>query len=146
MHDKILIVDDENEIRYILTTRIKHAGYRVESAENGEQGIDLYKKSLYMNNDPFSLVILDIMMPGINGIEVLKTIRKEEKLRKIKYEDGIAIIMLTALKVPWMESFNEGCDDYLIKPYEPEELLNKIDVKLNERKEIFFYKREAKYA
>ena len=134
MFDKILIVDDEKEIRKVLTARVEYAGYRVESANNGREAIGAYIESLSMNRDPFSLIILDIMMPGINGIDVLNIIRKEEELRKIEYQDCIPIIMLTALKNECRNSFYKGCDDYLIKPYEPEELLNKIKEKLNERK------------
>ncbi len=56
---------------------------------------------------------------------------------RIKYEDGVPIIMLTALEDAWRNSFNKGCDDYLIKPYESEDLLKKIKEKLHERKDLF---------
>ncbi|MGA1870504.1 MAG: response regulator [bacterium] len=137
MSEKILIVDDEKEIRKVLTARIEYAGYKVESVDNGREAIGAYFETQYLDKDPFSLIILDIMMPGINGLEVLQIIRKEEELMGIKYEDGIPIIMLTALEDAWRKSFNKGCDDYLIKPYEPEDLVAKIKVKLNERKELF---------
>ena len=132
MYDKILIVDDEKEIRNVLTARTEYAGYRVDSADNGIEAIGAYIASLH-NKDPFSLIILDIMMPGINGIDVLNIIRKEEELRDIKYKDGIAIIMVSTLEEAWIKS-NEGYDDFLSKPYEPQDLLNKIEKKLNERR------------
>ena len=134
MSDKILIVDDESAIRDVLTARLEYAGYMVESAKNGREAIGAYFESMYMEIKPFSLILLDIMMPGINGLEVLQIIRKQEELMGIKYEDGVPIIMLTALKEAWMKSFNEGSDDYLTKPYEPEDLLDKIEEKLEQRR------------
>ncbi|MGA1825985.1 MAG: response regulator [bacterium] len=134
MSDKILIVDDEKAIRDVLTARLEYAGYIVESAKNGREAIGAYLESLYMEIKPISLIILDIMMPGVNGLEVLQIIRKNEKLRRIDYENGVPIIMLTALEEAWMKSFNEGCDDYLTKPYELQDLLDKIQEKLEQRR------------
>ncbi|MGA1825986.1 MAG: response regulator [bacterium] len=145
MSEKILIVDDEDEMRKILAARVQYAGYKVESVDNGREAIGAYFETRYMDKDPFSLIILDIMMPGINGLEVLQIIRKEEELMRINYEDGVPIIMLTALDDAWRNSFNRGCDDYLIKPYNPNDLLRKIKEKLHERKDLF-KKIEAKLA
>ena len=62
----------------------------------------------------------------------LKTIRQEEEIRGLKYDDGVKIIMQTGLKEPWMESFNLGCDDYIVKPYSFDDLVNKIIEKTGE--------------
>ncbi|MGA1870505.1 MAG: response regulator transcription factor [bacterium] len=134
MSEKILIVDDERALREVLTARLEYAGYAVESAKNGREAIGAYFQSQYMEIEPISLIIMDIMMPGTNGLEVLQIIRKSEEARRISYENGTPVIMLTALKEAWMESFNRGCDDYLTKPYEAEELIKKVVEKLEQRR------------
>ncbi|MGA1823613.1 MAG: response regulator [bacterium] len=124
MSEKILIVDDEIELNEVLSARVEYAGYSVESVNNGREAIGAYIESLH--KEPFSLILLDIMMPGLNGMEVLKIIREEEELRGIDYENGVRIIMLTALKDSMIQTINQGSDDYLIKPYESANLLKKI--------------------
>ncbi|MGA1867386.1 MAG: response regulator [bacterium] len=135
MTSKILIVDDEKELNEVLCARVEYAGYSVESVNNGREAIGAYIESLH--KEPFSLILLDIMMPGLNGLEVLKIIREEEELRGIGNGDGVPVIMLTALKDAWMKSINEGSDDYLIKPYESENLLKKIREKLGKKDHKF---------
>ena len=132
MSNKILIVDDEKELNEVLSARVEYAGYSVESVNNGREAIGAYIESLH--KEPFSLILLDIMMPGLNGMEVLKIIREEEELRGIGYGNGVRVIMLTALKDSWMKTINEGGDDYLIKPYESGNLLKKIQEKLEEKR------------
>jgi CheY-like chemotaxis protein len=102
----------------------------VESASNGREGIGAYIESLH-NQKPFSLILLDIRMPDINGVSVLDIIRKEEGLRGIELEKGVPILMLTAYDTPWMDpSLIEGCDDYILKSSNNEELLKKIEEKI----------------
>lgn len=128
MAKKILIVDDESDIRELLSVRLKHAGFDIEEAQNGREAIGAFIEGHH--NRPFDLVLLDIMMPGLNGLDVLRILRSEEENRGIDYGSGVPIIMITALKEPWMESFKCGCDDYIIKPYKPEDLMKKIAEKL----------------
>ncbi len=130
MH-KILIVDDEPNVQKVLVSRLRFAGYEVDCASNGREALGAFVESLHKR--PYSLIILDIMMPGMNGIEVLELIRREEEIRGILYGDGVPVIMLTALKKPYMEAFGRGCDDFLVKPYQPEELLSKIQEKISLR-------------
>lgn len=126
---QILAVDDEPDFLEVLTPRLESAGYQVIKASDGKEAIGMYVHSI-TKNDPIHLILLDIMMPGMSGIEALEAIRKEEELRGIPLGRGVPIIMLTALKRPFMDSFNRGCDDYIIKPFNDVDLLNKIDEKL----------------
>lgn len=118
---KILIVEDELKIARFLELELKHEGYEVLIAGEGRQGLE---KALGENVD---LVILDIMLPGLNGIEVC---------RRIRLESQVPIIMLTAKddvsdKVAGLDT---GADDYMTKPFAIEELLARIRVALNRKK------------
>ena len=112
-NEKILVVDDEMSIRQILETRLSIRGYKVILAANGEEALYLFQKE-----DP-NLVILDIMLPKIDGYQVCSEIRKKSQ---------VPIIMLTALgdisdRVMGLEL---GADDYVIKPFSPKELEARI--------------------
>jgi len=106
---KILIVDDEASIRRILETRFKMLGYDIASASNGEEALDVYSK---FNPD---IVILDIMMPKMDGYGVTKEIRKTQ---------DTPIIILTALGdvAERITGLELGADDYVVKPFSPKEL------------------------
>lgn len=108
-NEKILVVDDELSIRQILETRLSIRGYKVILAANGEEALQLFRK------EQPDLVILDIMLPKIDGYQVCSEIRKES---------SVPIIMLTALgdisdRVMGLEL---GADDYVMKPFSPKEL------------------------
>jgi len=112
-NEKILIVDDEVTIRQILETRLSIRGYTVFLAANAEEALFLFKK------EQPNLIILDIMLPKIDGYDVCNEIRKESQ---------VPIIMLTALgdisdRVMGLEL---GSDDYMIKPFSPKELEARI--------------------
>ncbi|MFH1459319.1 MAG: response regulator [Candidatus Omnitrophota bacterium] len=130
MAQRILIVDDEAELREILSTALVRAGYEFETAAGGREAVGAYLESLDEDN-PYSAIILDIMMPKGDGLQTIEAIRKEEQRRGIQLGHGVYIVMLTALKNPWVEAFNKGCDDYLLKPYKINELLEKLEKKLN---------------
>ncbi len=108
-NERILVVDDETSIRRILETRLKMAGYEVITAADGEEAIEAYQKE---NPD---LVVLDVMMPKMDGYGVTREIRKSSET---------PIIILTALgdvseRITGLEL---GADDYVIKPFSPKEL------------------------
>lgn len=133
MGKRILVADDELDFVKVLTLTLEHAGYVVESAYNGREAVGAYIKSL-QNNEPISLILLDIMLPDINGLEALEIIRNEERLRGMKEDRGVSIFMLTAYDRPWMDSSEiVGSDDYILKPFNHEELLKKIEKKLQEK-------------
>ena len=107
-NEKILVADDEINIRRILETRLSIRGYKVFLAADGEEAITMFKK------ERPNLVILDLMLPKIDGYGVCRELRKESK---------VPIIMLTALggisdRVTGLEL---GADDYVIKPFSPKE-------------------------
>lgn len=117
---RILIVEDELKIARFLELELKHEGYDVLITGDGRQGL-----SMALNED-VDLVILDIMLPGINGIEVCRRIRQESQ---------VPIIMLTAKDdvTDKVAGLDTGADDYMTKPFAIEELLARIRVALNRK-------------
>lgn len=112
---KILIVEDEFAIRSFISLNLKKEGFEVIEADNGEKAVDLFKST-----KDIGIVLLDVMMPKLDGFEVLKIIRKERP--------EVGIIMLTARtsdqdKVMGLEY---GADDYISKPFSPTELVARI--------------------
>jgi len=122
MAKRILIVDDEPNIRMSLEMRLSKAGYEVELAANGQEALVAYQRSVIKK--PFNLILLDIIMPGLSGLEVLEMIRQDENSRQIADQNRLPIIMLTALKDSWQQDAeSEGCHGYIVKPFKSEELL-----------------------
>ena len=111
--EKILIVDDEEHILELLKFNIKNAGYEVITANNGVDGLNLAKE------EKPSLVLLDLMLPGMDGYDVCKEIKKNNKT------SNIAIIMLTAKgeELDKILGLELGADDYITKPFSVRELL-----------------------
>ena len=115
---RILIVDDDTEIRDLLEFDISSSGYFVDTACDGMEGLN---KAL---NNKYDLILLDVMMPKMNGFDVCKNIR-QAKL-------AIPILMLTAKGTidDKTEGFDCGADDYLVKPFDVQEVLLRIRVLL----------------
>ena len=125
MKEKILIVEDEKDIVKMLEYNLKKEGFQVVSSRDGEEALDLAVRE---NPD---LVILDLMLPGLDGLEVCKILKKESKT------SHIPIIMLTAKsqesdKVIGLEL---GADDYITKPFSPRELVARIKAVLRRAKD-----------
>ena len=117
----ILCVDDDDKIRELLKVFLTKNNFRVSIAGNANQAKNLVKLFI------FDIIVLDIMMPEISGIEFLETFRSSN--------NNTPVIMLTAtsqLKIK-TESYLIGCDDYLSKPFEPTELVLRIKKLLNPR-------------
>lgn len=114
---KILIVEDEEKIARFVELELKHEGYEVDKATDGRTGLALAEQGGY------DLILLDIMLPGINGIEILRRIRKES---------DVPVIMLTARDAVMdkVSGLDMGADDYITKPFAIEELLARIRVTL----------------
>ncbi len=111
---KILLVEDEKHIADALVFNLELQQYKADLAETGEQALELYEDNQY------DLIVLDVMLPGIDGFEVARTIRKK---------DGrIPILMLTALSADEdrIAGLETGVDDYLIKPFVLKELMLRI--------------------
>lgn len=115
---RILIVDDDDEIRELLEFDIASSGYFVDTAVNGLEGLN---KAL---NNTYDLILLDVMMPKMNGFEVCKNIR-QAKL-------AVPVLMLTAKGTidDKTTGFDCGADDYLVKPFDIQEVLLRIRVLL----------------
>ena len=115
---RILIVDDDDEIRDLLEFDVSQSGYFVDTARDGMEGLN---KAL---NNAYDLILLDVMMPKMNGFDVCKNIR-QAKL-------AIPILMLTAKGTidDKTEGFDCGADDYLVKPFDIQEVLLRIRVLL----------------
>ena len=76
--------------------------------------------------EPYSLILLDIELPEINGLEILGKIRESEQKSGIALGDGIPIIIVTAYEKRFLEAFNKGCDDYILKPIDTSILMTKL--------------------
>ena len=114
MNEHILIIDDDIKLTQLIKTFLEKHNYKITINNNSTEGFELFQK-----NKNFDLIILDITMPGLDGFQIL---------RKIRETSTIPIIMLTARgevsdKVIGLES---GADDYMPKPFEPEELIARI--------------------
>ena len=111
---RILVVEDEAAIADVVDAYLRQAGYKVERAANGRDALQMWRTF-----DP-DLIVLDLMIPGHNGIEVAKTVRAES---------DVAIAMLTAKvdEADRLEGLGVGADDYITKPFSPRELVLRVD-------------------
>ena len=128
---KLLIVDDEEKIRKLISKYALFEGYEVTEAEDGRSAME------YLKSKDFDLVVLDIMMPDIDGFTVCRQLRKEKQT---------PVIMLSARGEEYdrLHGFEVGVDDYVVKPFSPKELMLRIEAimkrvkktaKENEKKE-----------
>ncbi|MFP4179548.1 MAG: response regulator transcription factor [Spirochaetaceae bacterium] len=120
---KILIVEDDKAGRILMERYLRDYG-SCYSVEDGKEALEMYLNALEAG-EPYHLVILDIMLPSMDGQEILRNIRLEEKKRGIRPADFIKVIMTTALSDPKnvVRAFSEGsADSYLVKPVEKETL------------------------
>lgn len=110
---KILVVDDEERIRRLLKMYLERENYTIEEAQDGNQAVEKAFETDY------DLILLDIMMPGKDGIEVCKEIREKK---------ATPIIMLTAKgeEVNRVQGFEVGTDDYIVKPFSPREVVLRV--------------------
>ena len=133
MRKNILVIEDENDIIQLVQYNLEKEGFKVHSAENGEDGIRMAK-----NLKPH-LVILDLMLPEIDGLEVAKRMKKSEVL------SHIPIIMLTAKseESDVVVGLEVGADDYITKPFSPKILISRVKAVLR-RYEIPVNKRKTK--
>lgn len=116
---KILIADDEQKIRKLVCTFLKNSGYETIEAENGDDAYSLFCE----NKSTIDLLILDIMMPGLNGWEVC---------RKIRETSNVPVIILTARSEEFDElmGYESGADDYVTKPFSPSVLVKRVEALL----------------
>ena len=114
MAKNILVVDDDDEIRDLLEFDLQQSGYNIDTAKNGIEGLEKALSNYY------DLILLDVMMPKMNGFDVCKNIRKAQ--------NPVPILLLTAKGTinDKTEGFDCGADDYLIKPFDVQEVLLRV--------------------
>ncbi|MFC1631507.1 response regulator transcription factor [Candidatus Omnitrophota bacterium] len=119
---KILIIDDEKEFVKMVQYRLQANGYQVLAAHDGEHGLELAKKKP-------DLILLDVMMPTLSGIEVCQLLKEDPQLK------DIPVIFLTAkrAKEDKLKGLSVGADEYIAKPFYSDELLEKIKKTLEEK-------------
>ena len=115
---KILVVDDESRIRKLIKDYLRRGGYEVIEASDGEEALEIFYKT-----KDISLIILDVMMPNLDGWEVLKEIRESSR---------VPIIMLTAKseKEDELNGYSLGADEYVLKPFSPKVLVARVEAVL----------------
>jgi DNA-binding response OmpR family regulator len=113
---RVLIVDDDPDIRHLVSFNLSQAGFEIATAESGRKALDSVLKQ------PPDLIILDLMLPDIDGMEVCRTLRQRESSRRLP------IIMLTARgeEIDRVIGFELGADDYVPKPFSPRELVLRV--------------------
>ena len=124
---KILVVEDDSGISEFISLELKHEGFEVVIAETGRKGLAMAE------SEKPDLILLDIMLPEMNGLEVLRRLRKTS---------SVPVIIETARgeSVDRINGLNEGADDYICKPFEIEELLARINALL---RRVGYYKNAA---
>ncbi len=117
----ILIVDDEDDIRNVVALYLKRDGFSVETAGNGEEALNLFARK------PPNLIVLDLVMPKLGGLEVLRSLRAES---------NVPIILLTSRdeEVDRVLGLEMGADDYVTKPFSPRELVARVKAVLRRGK------------
>ncbi len=115
---RILVAEDEQNIREFVVINLKRAGYQTVEAENGDQALDLYRKA----GGAFDVAVLDIMMPGLHdGLAVCK------ELRRMNSSIGIILLSARTQEIDKVSGLMMGADDYVTKPFSPSELVARVD-------------------
>jgi two-component system phosphate regulon response regulator PhoB len=124
----VLVVDDDADIRELITWKLNQAGYSVLAASDGEEGLGAAIGATGLASAvPPDLVLLDWMMPKMSGIEVCQALRANEATARIP------VILLTAKaqEAEVERGFAAGADDFIVKPFSPREMLRRVEAVLN---------------
>ena len=116
MKRKVLVLEDEESIRSFLVLNMKRGGYEVIEAETGEQALEKYRE-----NQDLAVAILDVMLPGIDGYEVCRTMRAEG------YQAGVIMLTARTQEADKVNGLMNGADDYVTKPFSSIELVARVD-------------------
>lgn len=130
LKQKILVVDDEERIRRLLRMYLERENYEIDEAEDGEKAVQLATQNDY------DLILLDIMMPGMDGIEACHKIREQK---------ATPVIMLTAKgeEANRIQGFEAGTDDYVVKPFSPREVVFRVKALLRRSSTTAFLTKES---
>lgn len=112
----VVVADDDDDIRDLVELKLTQSGYTVRACANGVEALEEIRRQ------PPTLAVLDVMMPGLSGIDVLREVRADEALK------GVRVVLLTARSrdTDVDMGFSTGADDYLIKPFSPRELVHRV--------------------
>lgn len=115
-HEKILVIEDDDDIQELIKHHLSKEGYRVSLASTGEDGASKLTK------EPYDCVLLDLMLPGMDGLEVCKLMKKNPKLQ------NVPVIMVTAKgeESDIVSGLELGADDYIVKPFSPKVLIARV--------------------
>ena len=117
MAKKILVVDDEPDVMDVGTIRLKHLGYKIIPAFDAEEALDVLQKDIP------DLILLDLLLPKMQGDELCKKLKSDDKYKNIP----IILFTASAIRPNLPEEIKAmGADDCILKPFEPEELLGKV--------------------
>jgi len=123
MSQRIVMIEDEPDIIQLVRYSLQKEGYQLESFGHGKEGLE------YLRRNPADLVLLDILLPDLDGFEICKRLRGDERLR------ALPIIFLTAkgAEIDRVLGLEIGADDYVVKPFSPRELLARVKAVLRRR-------------
>jgi two-component system alkaline phosphatase synthesis response regulator PhoP len=116
MSELVMVIEDEKEIRDLVRYNLERAGYRVSAVADGEQGLE----RLFASRP--DAVVLDLMLPGRSGLEVLREVRNEPATRDLP----VMVLTARSAEMDKLLGFEHGADDYLTKPFSPRELIARI--------------------
>lgn len=116
MSELVMVIEDEKEIRDLVRYNLEKAGYRVAAAADGEEGL----RQLFAAR-PDALV-LDLMLPGMNGLEILREVRQEP----VTHDLPVLVLTARSAEMDKLLGFEHGADDYLTKPFSPRELVARV--------------------
>jgi DNA-binding response OmpR family regulator len=116
----VLIADDDADIRDLVVFKLQQAGLEVVAVGDGNAALEA------LTQQRPDLVLLDVMMPGLSGLDVLRHIRGDEQLRTLK----VVLLTARARDVDVDDGFTSGADDYVTKPFSPRELLHRVNTLL----------------
>ncbi|KNY27070.1 response regulator transcription factor [Pseudobacteroides cellulosolvens] len=116
---KVLIVEDEADIREFLVINLKRAGFDSTEAGKGMESIEMIQSGL-----SYDIILLDVMLPDINGFTVLK------RMRELEVSAGIIMLTARSQEIDKVHGLTLGADDYVVKPFSPSELIARIDALL----------------
>lgn len=118
---RVLVVEDEEALAYGVKDALEHAGFQVQVVHDGPTALDRIR------TDQPELIVLDLMLPGMGGLEILGTLRKERR--------DVRVVILTALasETDLIQGFELGADDYMKKPFSPRELVARVEAQFRRR-------------
>jgi DNA-binding response OmpR family regulator len=117
---RVLVVDDDADIRELVTFKLQQAGDTVEAAPDGQLGLDAA-----LANTP-DLILLDLMMPKLSGIEVCRLLRDNDATA----DTPVILFTAKAQEADVQRGFSAGADDYIVKPFSPRELITRVQAVL----------------